>query len=101
MVDDKSHTQFLTISMPLSDFASAVTGLMIDVDMELFHEHLGKTREGKTELVPSVGYSASDEDIDAALAPFEVFGWKGCKDDMTNHHRNAGDHQRVSFTRHV
>ena len=102
VVDEKSRVQFLTTSMPLEDFAQAVTGLLVDVDMELHIERLGKTREHKRELVPFDSLSLTEGDIDAALAPFEVFGWKGRGEDMTNHHnRNSDGKQLVSFTRYV
>lgn len=102
VTDNKSGEQFLEIRLSLEDFSRVVTGMMLDIDMDLRHENLGKTREHKYEDVPFDRLSATDEEVDEALAHFEVFGWKADRSDMTNHHRRVGRFaQRVSFTRHV
>jgi hypothetical protein len=70
-------------------------------------ENLGKKREHKEENVYfPTKYSRDNPEAVAAMKEFEVDGWIGRGDDLTNHHRwvrgedgKAG--ARVTFTRYV
>lgn len=99
VTDETSGIRFLEVGMTLEAFAQAVTGLSHQpCEIELRGiENVGKVRELKTEVVP-FNYSS---DKPAALAPFEVDGWKGYAGDLGNPHKVADGGYRVSFTRYV
>lgn len=98
------------VSLSLTDFALALTGMgYVDCDLE-FNDSgvVGMVAENKTELVPIPAehpYNREAWSI-AALAPFEVDGWKAREGDITNGHnfvrtKNGMTFQRVVFFRHV
>lgn len=117
-----ANTQGDSISLRLEDATSSVTFLEIDISLEAFmyaltgssHQDcaftlrglasVGKRREVKHEVVPYQHvYGAGEKDAKAAaLAPFEVDGWRGYPGDLGNFHRgNSQGGYRVSFTRFV
>lgn len=110
ITDSASHVAFAEIEMTCEDFAKAVTG-MDGMTGDLTTRRLdlvGKRREHKRELVPFDGRCATGPMTDeerAALAPFQVDGWKARLDDLRNGHRRTrhgdGWAHRVSFVRYV
>jgi hypothetical protein len=112
IVDEVSRVHFLDAIMSVEDFARALFGessIPIDVTLRGL-DLIGMRHEHKRELVPYVrDYNLKGEALkaaqDVALAPFEVDGWKGYRDDMENGHRRSKmkgtDGYLVSFHRHV
>lgn len=104
--DETSRHQFIELTMSMEAFAMAVTGMgaqPLTFDLRGVG-YVGKRREIKDELVPrppSVENARRDEAAAIVLAPFETDGWVGRTDDLWNHHKAAGDKQRVLFTRYV
>lgn len=120
ITDKSSNVQFVEIRMTPGDLMLAMTGRMIDCQMDLRGLHLvGMLSETKRELVPVDKFElrrAADRaglddaerspSVDAVLAPFEVDGWKGYVSDLFNGHcyvsdKELGDCQKVTFHRHV
>lgn len=109
ITDEKSGTQFLSARIGLSDFAEALMGLgYVPCKFDLRADRVGLRYEHKEEFVPFTdnGYYAHgskerEEIAAAALAPFEIDGWKGRADDFFNHHRRGSGGVRVTFTRYV
>jgi hypothetical protein len=104
--DRLSSIEFLEIEIPLEAFAEAVTGLAYtDCVFELRGlDKVGKRREHKHEMVPlPKSYGLTDEEIDAALAPFEVDGWKGSHYDAKNsrNYVHGSGKSRIGFVRYV
>jgi hypothetical protein len=108
-MDEASRVLIASVSMTGDQFAKAVTGAyMSDVPVEYGNmELVGKKLETKTELLPLAHadfrnpYSPTDEELAAFLAPYEVDGWIGSRDDVMNYHRRVGDSVNVLFRRHV
>ena len=102
-VDDEiSRCRVLEIYMSLEEFAKAITGSYGDAKIEHFPKSpIGMKAENKTEIVPFDSYQDKEKDINAALKPFEVDGWKARRSDMTNGHCRVKNGQRVVFFRHV
>ncbi len=97
ITDELSGISFVELSLPLAAFAAAVTG-MGDVHAEAeIHglDLIGQKHESKTETVPfdpsQLGYGAEKGAftamLTAAVAPFEVDGWKADLDRTYNMHR--------------
>jgi hypothetical protein len=111
--DVASGCRILELDVPLADFAAALTGRYLnDVPGTYWPAPVGARAEIKREVVPfdssGVPYAAERDGryahpaVDAALAPFEVDGWKGDRSDLFNGHRHAGDKlQKVKFRRLV
>ena len=116
--DTDARVEFVELTMTLADFASAVTGL------DVYHgmtaevrglDRVGTIAENKTELVPYDKYASlqatndeRDAAEDAALAPYEVDGWRagrGSSGDLRNQHRletvEGMRCMRVAFFRNV
>lgn len=105
--ENRSGVQFLDIEMGVAEFGYAVTGLSgQNCKFELRQlEHVGKLRECKQVCVPfEVCYANEPERsrlAKKALAPYEVDGWSGYKDDLFNMHRHTKDGFNVTFVRFV
>jgi len=105
--DELSGSQFVSVRVPLAEFAEALTGLAhVDCEFDLRPDLVGMRRENKEEFVPGgIPYTAREaqQKIIAAelLAPFEIDGWKGREADLFNHHRRNSCGARVTFVRYV
>lgn len=98
--DELSGTLFLKAEISANDLMLALTGLGdVDIEFELYPQYVGKTLETKTEIVP-LGWEYFDEKR-AAVARFEVDGWKGEDRDIGNHHNRVEGGWRVRFHRYV
>jgi hypothetical protein len=101
--DDLSGCRVLDIYMALDEFAKSITASYGAADIQHFPmSPIGKKVENKSEIVPfNWTLRTSKEEEDAALAPFEVDGWKARRSDLTNHHCRTNKGQRVVFFRYV
>lgn len=107
--DESSSTGFVTVRVALEQFAEALFGLSnVECEFDLRAARVGKIREHKTEIVPldgkgyyAYGSAERKQVAAAALAPFEVDGWKGHVDDLFNQHRHTPNGYRVTFVRYV
>jgi hypothetical protein len=98
--DEASGCVALIVTVPLAEFASAVTGLAHQpCTAEWLPAPIGKVREHKTVDI-RVGQSTRDE-RSGLLAPYEVDGWKGNASDLVNHHRIRNGVASVGFVRYV
>jgi hypothetical protein len=106
LTDGMSRTRMLEVQMQMLDFARAVTGVgEMPCEFRLGNTELaGWTRDVKHEQV-TIEYGTfepTSAQVDEALAPFEVDGWKASHrwgDDMGNHHRmvfKPGDGYRMA-----
>ena len=67
-------------------------------------DNIGKKYEHKSELVPrpEIGVEDKDKVLEELLKPFEIDGWIGSRDDLTNHHNWVSDNKsKVTFVRWV
>lgn len=105
IVDEISRTRFVTVRVKYADFATALTGCAhADCQIEVNRLDLvGFTIETKRESVPFDVFKREDQQaIAAALAPFEIDGWVGDRENLFNHYRrNPDGTQQVNFKRHV
>lgn len=103
--DGPSRTRVLDIYMALDEFCKALFSSYGQCTIRHFPEApIGKIAENKEEIVPYKWASGRDNlpAQNKALAPFEIDGWVGYRNDLTNPHRSAGqDKQRVTFHRYV
>ena len=104
--DEVSGCEFFRGEMNAEDFGNAVTGLSEQpIEGNLATANVNKKREVKEEVVPyQNGYQSDQKEAkrkQEALAPFEVDGWRGRKDDLGNQHRGTGNGYRVTFIRFV
>lgn len=100
--DEASSIRAIEIEMDLKNFASALfaCGNMPCRFKINTHPNVGKVREYKEEiaLIPvGRGRRNSERDtlIKEALAPFEVDGWQGRKNDADNNHNWTGPSQII------
>jgi hypothetical protein len=105
-IEDKtSGTRVLEARFSLEGFMRALTSQSgIEGVGKLFGGPVGYNSETKHEIVPRPELFSKKEKQTSAeiLAPFEVEGWKGDKDDLQNHHGWVGkDKVRVLFRRWV
>jgi hypothetical protein len=106
-IEDKlSGTQFLRAELSAHDLMLALTGQgNIPIVFELRAHNVGKKAEHKTEWVPVPQFHPTDQEIDAALNPFEQDGWVARRSDLGNHHCHEGTDEghkyQVAFTRFV
>lgn len=89
--DDTSRTLCIEIDISLADFGKVVTGGSSKCIFVLRPDKVGWQHEHKTENVPFDHYKyESLERFEAAakqaLAPFEVDGWNGDLEDLSNMH---------------
>lgn len=111
LIDESSYCQILEIRVPLETFARALMGHShLDCVYDLTAMNAGKARESKTEIVrvpKKYIHSLRDDDVKAKLLkPFEVDGWRDYQNDLGNHHKSKGYHEKyteyeVTFTRFV
>lgn len=110
--DSLSHCRVVEVRMSIEDFGQAILGLACQkCEFDLNDSGvIGKTHEYKEEVVPVPddfnSHGGNFEKLAAkALAPFEVDGWVGRKEDLKNFHRveRKGNKisYRVSFVRYV
>ena len=104
--DDLSSTLVAVARLSLEDFAKATVGRNeVPCTFEFNDSGLvGKKREHKVETVSfdSVKtFGMSDNQKKALLKPFEVDGWQGDFDDLSNHHNFTKNGVRVRFERWV
>lgn len=110
VMDGDSGSHFVDVKVPYEEFALAITG-MGHVDCSAVVRglnRLGLVRENKSEVItlpPSVSRVEQDDEINDLLAPYEVDGWIGNRDDFKNWHRRSrspsGNTITVSFQRWV
>lgn len=105
--DTLSHSEIVEVHLSYRDFTLAITGMgHTPCEFETRNlDRLGKVKETKTEevLIPA------DQTLEtpvSLLAPFETDGWKGCSDDLKNHHRRSHKkdgavYANVTFVRYV
>ena len=101
--DKASGIQFCEIHMSLEEFGRmmhAPTHAKCEVVLRGL-DHVGWDYEVKEDVVPYASHGKDQEAISAALAQFEVDGWKGRTSDLGNMHRRSGDGYRVTFRRFV
>ena len=108
LTDANSRTQFIEIAMDPGDFAIAITGQQRPATFQLQGvELVGSIAENKSEFVPNVenSFSATKENAEESLKPFEIDGWKARRADFGNNHRHGirdGQHgYNVVFFRHI
>ena len=109
LVDDVSTLHAVEVSMSLESFAECVLGLGHSHCTFKFNNSVfvgTSVGESKTEVVPTKAYSLTPKQVDAALVPFEVDGWRARVEDMTNHHctvrnKDGSYGQKVVFFRNV
>jgi hypothetical protein len=104
--DDMSGVVVCEIHMTAEQFAAALTAQHVaGIPVEWPGAGLiGKVREVKQELVfVRTGSDATEKErVVAAIAAYEVDGWRGRAADATNHHRHrGGGRYDVTFTRFV
>jgi hypothetical protein len=106
--DVKSGVAFVEIELTGEQFAEMITSKSTDgLASYRALDRVGLRAEHKTECVPFHCYRQYDDEAaqTAALAPFEVDGWRAQRDDLRNGHRTVKDvavpTQRVTFHRHV
>ena len=107
--DATSSVTFLEVRVELAPFAEALVGHAHQpCSFAVRHiEQVGKVRETKEERVPCTWQAHTSPEHHlaqqrAALAPFEVEGWRGNPDDLGNRHRGSAEHGYfVRFTRFV
>lgn len=118
-IDDTSRVHFLAGEMSLADFTLCIAGhSYTPITFELRRPDLvGMRHEHKQETVAfdhpheAIARDRRGRDdaersplVDAALAPFEVEGWRGQPSDLLNHHRRLEgrrEHFKVAFHRFV
>lgn len=106
--DALSGTCFCEVELTPEEFGNAVTGSSSRPGSFILHAgSVGKVHEHKSEVIP---FSACVQEAgwdreqrkQAAVAPFEVDGWKADLGDLGNGHKSAGrDAYRVTFHRYV
>lgn len=111
ITDERSHIGFCRIKISMTEFGNAITGLSFrpcELDL-LGLEKVGKFREYKEEVIyissPSLLTSLKEKAAEV-LAPYEIDGWIGSRDDLINHHRqftkdDGKSYARVGFVRFV
>lgn len=87
--DKEAGLEFLSLTISSEDFLNASLGQMAsDCTFITRGLHLvGGKRETKEEFVPFDGRDSNGPEAAAAVAPFEVDGWKARSGDFGNHHR--------------
>lgn len=103
--DKRAACEVLEVEIGLAEFAMALTGLgHVDCEIE-WHParlaRLGMIHEHKTELLPKLSPGAGAAEKAAAVAPYEVNGWRAVIDDLVNRHYYRGDSVLVTFHRYV
>jgi len=103
IIDDDARVVIVDANFSINDFADLLTNREIEATAKIRTEFIGMARETKTELVPfKFGFAPTKAAKKKALAPFEVDGWIGYEDDLTNHHNSdRNGNMRVGFYRHV
>ena len=101
--DVASGIEAVTIRVSPADLALALSGRSnVPVEIEWHTENVGMRAETKTEVVSCRGYDLTKAQKRAAVAPFEVDGWRADVEDVGNRHRSTGDSgYRVTFRRWV
>jgi hypothetical protein len=113
LTDGSSGVQAVEIHISLADFAETLTGLAhVPCEFEWNDTGtVGKVHEHKKEIVWIPRGAETDGVIAAALAPFEVDGWRAYRPGCTNPHcvvgreppgkGEKGDWYKVTFHRYV
>jgi hypothetical protein len=105
ITDVISGCRVCEIYMPLGEFALAITSSQGKGEMEFWPKApIGMKAQSKEEIVPfkPVTHKRNEQEVKAALSPFEIDGWRASESDLFNHYRVAGaGKQRVTFFRHV
>lgn len=106
VTDAVSRSEILHLEVSDAAFSRAIGHLGYQpAEAEWRPAALGKKYEVKTVPVPAVKFDGNRESglakERAAIAPFEVDGWRGDIDDMSNMHKRKGAHQMVTFRRYV
>lgn len=104
LIDESSGVQCVEIEISIETLGYIITGLSHqECTFEWRPDFVGMIRENKTEIIPftATNYKTRDQESAAALAPYEVDGWKGSITDMTNGHCRTPSGQRVGFRRFV
>lgn len=101
--DDSSHVKVFRLEMTPEAFGNAVTGFGYqDCTFDMWDTKLvGMQVETKTEYVEYDSYTRDIPKMQAAVAVFEVDGWKATLEDLCNHHRKSNKGYLVGFRRYV
>jgi hypothetical protein len=104
--DGSSSARIIDLVMTPEDFGNAITGLVMqECEYQLTNaDKVGKVREVKTEIVPVPvdWFIRGSGAPPALLKPYEVDGWLGRAEDLTNSHNRTGNGgYRVVFVRYV
>lgn len=105
-VDAASRSHFFDAKISFEEFGKAIGNLTADCEFRLRPEKVGLRREVKVKTVPVETTFPSQNQIDTALAEFEVDGWEARRSDLQNHHRLSymGDGRtayNVTFERYI
>jgi hypothetical protein len=100
--DGASGTTGAVARLSPAALALAISGVhAVSADVEWYTDRIGMRAEVKSENVPCNGYALTKAEKQAAVAPFEVDGWKADLEDVGNHHRRTANGYRVNFRRWV
>jgi hypothetical protein len=102
--DTRAGVRFLSLRMTSEALAEALVGSMqVDCEFELGGlQNVGKQSEHKRERVGPLEWNSTDEEVRAAIAVYEVDGWRGRVEDAHNwHNRNREGLYEVSYYRWV
>lgn len=104
--DEDAGVRIVDLSLTYEQFARAVgsrylSNLEANVNTS---GTVGKLQEHKTLFIPFTSSrvdKAFEKQVDIALAPHEVDGWKGRRENFSNFHMREGDTVKVQFHRWV
>ena len=106
--DEVSGVHFFRGRMTLEDYANSSFGSDRPIQGTFQGaDRIGAVREHKTVFVPDVrgGYRCDKATAQAAVATFEVEGWRASLEDFGNSHKSRTENGQkgymVSFRRHV
>jgi len=107
LLDSKSSVEFLSVEISLENFAKCITG-MANCPVQFgirATDKIGKQLEVKHEVIEVPDdhlMRESPGEIEKALAPYEVDGWKGRSRDALNFHNRVSENKyKVCFFRWV
>lgn len=104
LTDESSGCQVVEIRLSPEQFAEVLVGSSQRGCEFDFNDSgvIGKIREYKEEIVPRPKKYKDKEEVAEILKPFEIDGWKGHKEDVTNSHLWVGTgNVMVGFHRYV
>jgi hypothetical protein len=104
-MDEASRSRFLKVEISPENLLVAITSLGDqDCEFELRAcEYVGKQQEVKTIHVPGISGDRKtfDDELGAAVKPFEIDGWRADRGGGYNHYRQSKEGYEVWFRRYV